>query len=241
MEEQKDRKLQLHYWYVEEIPKGDTQYRVAHGVVSGHKRLMDSVYIHTSEIKDIVIDKKAGEAIITTRNSEYHCALEYCDWAEQDKRPDILPEYEWIKNNYKDKITYPSIEEGKVLLVLSNFDDYYFNSIYYKPEGADEKITFSSYPNIGMFQDSFLIYGTDTPIDIRYFPHYQNIEFYSEHTANLPFFVENIGDNTLYVKSSQGLIRLEPGERKEISKENAEKEEPFLPEGDLYPAGIIDD
>ena len=35
-------------------------------------------------------------------------------------------------------------------------------------------------------------------------------------------------------------IKLNPGERKEVTKENAEAETPSLPNGDLYPAGIIE-
>ena len=56
----------------------------------------------------------------------------------------------------------------------------------------------------------------------------------------MPLFLENVGDVTLYVKSSVGTIKLNPGERKEVTKENAESETPNLPNGDLYPAGIIE-
>ena len=37
-----------------------------------------------------------------------------------------------------------------------------------------------------------------------------------------------------------GTIKLNPGERKEVRKENAEAETPSLPNGDLYPAGIVE-
>ena len=88
---------------------------------------------------------------------------------------------------------------------------------------------FRGTPHIGMFQDSYLIHCEGTSVYIKYFPHYQNIEFYSVDTENKAFFVENIGDITLYVRFIGGLICLGPGERKEVCEANAEKEEPLLP------------
>ena len=77
-------------------------------------------------------------------------------------------------------------------------------------------------------------------IDLRYFPHYQNIEFYSEHTGGYPLYIENIGDVVIYARTSAGTIKLEPGDRKKVVKENEEVETPVLPGGDLYPAGIVE-
>ena len=75
---------------------------------------------------------------------------------------------------------------------------------------------------------------------LRYFPHFQNIEFYSEDTEGCPFFIENIGDIIIYARTHAGTIKLEPGERKEVTRENAEREKPVLPGGDLYPARICE-
>ena len=69
---------------------------------------------------------------------------------------------------------------------------------------------------------------------------FQNIKFYSEHTQGMPLFLENVGDVTLYAKTAVGTIKLDLGDRKEVRKENAEAETPSLPNGDLYPAGIIE-
>lgn len=238
VDEQLDRKLQLHNWYVDESRIDGVARRCAHGIVSGHKRLPDSIFIHTSTVMDIVIDQEAEEAVITTQNSKYHCPLSSCLWHKQDRTPEILPEYEWVKENYEERGDTPPIEDDKVLLVLSNYDEYYFNSLYYKPAGAQEKQQFVAYPHTGLVQDSFLINNEDESVDIRYFPHFQNIEFYVADTDGKPFFIENIGDVSLYVKAWCGLLRLEPGERKEVSKANVETEKPFLPDGDLYPAGV---
>ena len=235
------RKLQLHYWYVDVHEWSEEECKLAHGIVSGHPRLMDADFIHTSQIEKIYIDKDSAEVVITTKNSEYHCPLEYCRWDKQDEHPDAMPEYEWIKENYKNKINYPTIEEDKVLLVISNFDEYYFHSLYYKPCAAVEMLSFKGSPHIGMFQDSYLIRSEGSAIDFRYFPHFENIEFYCENTDGKPFYIENIGDVTLYARTSKGYIKLEPGERKEVSEDNAEAEEPVLHMGDLYSAILIDE
>ena len=233
------RNSHLRYWYVD--GELNSSCWMAHGIVTGHPKLEDATFIHTSTINNILIDKENGEAVIKTRNTEYHCPLEYCRWDEQEEHPDSIPEYEWIKENFENKIHYPSIEDEKVLLVISNFNEYYFNSLYYKPNAAGEKLSYKGVPHIGMFQDSFLIRSEDSSIDLRYFPHFENIEFYLEHTDGKRFYIQNIGDCTLYARTSKGYIKLNPGERKEVSEDNAEAEEPVLHMGDLYSALIIDE
>ncbi len=237
-----ERKLQLHNWYIGEHEIHGEMFRLGHGIVTGHKRLSDATDMHTSAVEAIHIDEDEGELILTTRNSVYHCPLEYCRFKKQDEYPDIIPDYENIKKKYVDKIDYPSIEPGKVLLVLANFCDYYFHSLYYVPKDSKDgkKLEFSGWPHVGTFQDSYLINAKGYKVDLRYFPHYQNIEFYSESTDGCPWFIENIGDAILYAKTSVGTIKLEPGERKEVAAENAESDTPILPGGDLYPAGIIE-
>ena len=237
-------KTMLHYWYVEKVcdstmPEG---YLQAHGVVSGHDRLMDTTFIHTSMIKEIKINEETGEAEIHTMNTVYYCPLSYCLFNKQDKFPGLIPNYDEIKEKYKDSKTEPKMEEGNVLLVLSNFNEYYFHSLYYLPRGESQRLNCIAHPHIGTFQDSFLIEDEEweNRIDIRYFPHYGNIEFYSQHTDGCPLFVENIGSITLFVKASCGTLKLEPGERKEVIPENTEEEGPVLPQGDLYPAGIME-
>lgn len=236
------RKLQLHYWYIDEQDIAGMKFRIGHGIVTGHKKLEDSIDMHTSAVKAVYVDEDEEELVICTMNSVYHCPLAYCLFEEQDKYPEFIPDYERIKEKYRDKLKYPSIEPGKILLVLANFSYYYFHSIYYVPEGSKEQkpSKYEAHPHIGMFQDSFLISLTGEEIGFRYFPHYQNVEFYDEATDGKPWYIENIGDAVLYAGTSQGLLRLEPGERKEVVKANAEKTRPILPDGDLYPADIIE-
>ncbi len=217
-------------------------YRIGHGIVTGHKRIADSVNMHTSAVQAISIDEEAEELIMTTRNSVYHCPLPYCRFKKQDEYPEVIPDFEKIKEKYEGKISCPSIEPGKVLLVLSNFCEFYFHSLYYVPkDSADgKKLKYRGIPHIGTFQDSFLIDTEGYPIALRYFPHFQNIEFYMQETDGCPLYIENVGDVVIFAVTECGTIRLEPGDRKEVTKENAEKKAPALAGGDLYPAGIIE-
>ncbi|MCR5337530.1 MAG: hypothetical protein K6E75_03135 [Lachnospiraceae bacterium] len=238
---QEDRKLMLHNWHISEEDSGAEEYKLGHGIVTGHQRLSDSVRMHTSDVRGIEIDEVEGELILTTRNSVYHCPLSDCNFDRQDQYPGIIPEYEKLKQTYKDTVVRPSVEPGKVLLVLSNFCEYYFHSLCYVPAGSENGVplSYKASPHIGMFQDSFLIRTDGWKIDLRYFPHYQNVEFYGESTDGCPWYIENTGDAVLFAKTSVGTIRLAPGERKEVQRENTEENPPMLPRGDLYPAGII--
>lgn len=236
-----NRKLQLHYWYIDEHERNGERFRIAHGIVTGHNRLMDSTYMHSSSVQEIRINEDEGEAVITTKNSVYYCPLEYCNFDKQNGYPGLIPEFISIREKYEDRIMYPSIEPGKVLLVLANFCEYYFHSLYYVPTDSEngKPIVYRNNAHIGTFQDSYLVHTNDYKIDLSYFPHFQNIEFYSVITDGCPLFIENIGDDVLYVRASVGTIRLDPGNRKEITEENAEVDPPVLPGGDLYPAWIM--
>lgn len=75
-EEEAKRRLMLHYWYVNEVPYGDQKYTCAHGIVSGHKRLEDATFIHTSAVERVEINTESAEAMIRTKNSVYYCPLE---------------------------------------------------------------------------------------------------------------------------------------------------------------------
>lgn len=234
-------KATLHYWYIE------SEYGTvhAHGNVTGHRKLEDSQFINTSAVVNTEFVLATEEMIITTVNTEFHCPIKYCSFKKQDDYPDLIENYDKLKAKYIGKIDFPEIEQGKVLLVLSDFDEYYFHSLCAKDENGNIK-EYTAFPNVGMFQDSYLIQTDDDTIDIRYYPHYKNIEFYTAlyvdpetcETHKLPLYAENIGSSTLHIKKGSSIYRLDPGERKELVKENAETDPPGnLPDGDLYPAG----
>ena len=103
-----------------------------------------------------------------------------------------------------------------------------------------EPLNYYGRPHIGMFQDSFIIGIDGTDIDLRYFPHLRYVEFYAMRTGECPVYLQNIGDMVLYAATHCGTIRLEPGDRKEVTEANAEPDPPSLPDGDLYPADIVE-
>ena len=235
-----DEKVKLYNWYVSEAEKHGVTYLRAHGNVMGHYNFWDSQFIHTSPIESIDVLEETGEVRIVTKNTRYYCPLNSRHWEDQDHFENDFPDYEKWRKKYKKK-EVPPIEPGKVLLRISNYDSYYFHDLYYVIEGGNQPIKYDANPHIGTFQDSFLIMGWQSKIDLRYFPHSDNIEFYAEQTNNKPWYIENVGTKTLCARTSVGIIKLAPGERKEVKTENAEIENQLLAGGDLYPAALLDD
>ncbi len=236
------RLLMLHHWYLSIGECDGEKITIAHGIVSGHPNLTDSTSIHTSLVRDIDVDLEAGVVRIITKNSVYNCPLDSCRWRRMAEYSYLLPDFDGLKKKYQYSASQPIIEAGKMLLVLSNFDEYYFNSLYYVPAGKTERIGYCGSPHIGTYQDSYLIqsdFECTEQFDIRYFPHFRNIEFYSLDTDGVPLYIENIGDVPLYVKGEGFTMLINPNERKEFCKENAE-EETALPDGDLYPTQIVE-
>lgn len=174
-----------------------------------------------------MLDKDAKEVLITTNNTTYHCPFSYCDFQKQEEEPEWIPEYTWLREHYQRTAYEPVADDGEVLLVLSNFDDYYFHSLYYKEEGEEKQKGYRRYAHVGMFQDSFLISVEDTGIDLRYFLHFQNIEFYAQDTEGKRFFVENVGNAVLYVRTGGKCYQILPGKRTEIIPKNAEEEDQY--------------
>lgn len=235
------KKTRLYNWFIEEANRSGRDFIHACGNVTGHYELDDSNFIYTSEIESVEIDEENGEAIICTCNTRYNCLLDSLVFKEQDAYPEAIPNYENLKAKYGKKKDVAPIEEGKVLLQIANYAPYYFQNLYYKPVGEKEPVKYKAFPHVGTFQDSFLIWVDEGErIDLRYFPHPGNIEFYVQGTNEIPWYIENVGEKTLYAKTYAGTIKLNPGERKEVKEDNAEEERVDLPGGDLYPAEIIE-
>lgn len=226
----------LHYWYLDKNKDGNT---LAHGVVTGHPEFVDSTKIYTGAVSGVEIDSGRGEAVIKTEYCNFRCPLRYLRFRKQDKFPELVPDYEEIKAKYSGQIEWPEIEQGKMLLVLSDFNEYYFHSLCAKDEKG-ELIDYTGWSHTGWTQDSYLIQTEDEEIDLRYFPHFRNIEFYSHDTDGMPLYVENIGGSVIYIKYDGHVFRLDPGVRMELAEENAAENITDLPDGDLYPARIIE-
>lgn len=229
----------MHKWLITEY-YGE---KYLSGIVTGHKRIQDGHHADTTSILGCEINWKKEEMLIQTRNTLYHCAFAECDWRHQDKNPDAFPEYAEIRKKYRNyKAEHiPAIEPGKVLLTLSDCDEYYFHSLYVQKKDVEEPLDWCGAANTGRVQDSYCIDIYENEMEaynISYLPHLKNIELYCIYLDDMPLYVENIGYTTLYVQCG-GVIELKPGERKEVCKENRMKEPPYyLPDGDLYPCNI---
>ncbi|MBQ8246891.1 MAG: hypothetical protein IJZ42_07140 [Lachnospiraceae bacterium] len=234
------RKVRLYNWVLQKAQRSGREFVQACGNVTGHYEVADSEFIYTSEIESIEIDEENEEAIICTRHTRYFCRLDSLVFKEQDTYPEAIPNYKALKEKYAKKKDVAPIEDGNILLQIANYAPYYFHNLYYKPVGTEAPAEYKAFPHVGTFQDSFLIWVDEGEIiDLRYFPHPGNIEFYVQGTNEKPWFVENVGDTTLYAKTFAGTIKLDPGERKEVKEDNAEEERVDLPGGDLYPAEFI--
>ncbi len=127
--------MYLHYWYVF---SHDGKLH-ARGNVTGNPKIDDSVRVTTSPVMSVTVNEDCGEAIIMTAHSVYRCPLEYWRFDSQDKYEcirELVPDYDILKEKYKDKLSYPDIEQGKVLLVLADFCGYYFHSLCVKDENG---------------------------------------------------------------------------------------------------------
>lgn len=235
-----EKEVRLYYWYITIACFGGKSYLQAHGNVTGHSRIQDSVFTNTSEVMSYYIDEESDNMIIKTMNTEYKCPLCYCNFTRQGEYVELITNFDEIKKEYSNRIEKPTIDPGEILLVLSNFDEYYFHSLYCIKRLGEECIEYYGRAHIGTFQDSYLIQSKDGSIDLRYFPHLGNIQFYVEITSGMPLFIQNIGSTPIYVRTSIGVIKLCSGERKKVSKENTETENTYFPDGDLYPAIIMD-
>ena len=241
------RSAKLHHWYLEKQTWVDgTEGCRARGNVTGHDKLQDTAFITTSDVSFVEVDRETDEVVIRTFNTEYHCLLSECDFSHKDTY-ELIPFLTEYSEKYTKEKKYEQ-EDNSILIVLSDHDEYYFETAIMKEDGKIYKGTM--HPHIGTFRDSCLLHfneyndGLDFEkrIDIRYFPHAQHLETYCWHTKGLPVYLENSGEGEIYYTTYAGVLELKPGERKLVCKENAinEDEKPVLNRRDLYPPIILD-
>lgn len=235
------RTPRLYHWYLEKATSDDgTECALAHGNVTGHKRIADTTFINTSKVENIEVREETEEVIIRTMNTEYHCRLSDCDYSRPDTY-DLIPGLSEHAAKYEKGKEYQQ-DDNTILLVLSDHESYYFETMLIKENGNTHRG--EMHPHIGTFQDSCLIRcaGYEQSIDIRYFPHHRHLETYAWEAGQFPVYLENSGEDMIYYTTNEGVIELKPGERKLVSKENASAADdiPFLDRSDLYPAVHID-
>lgn len=230
-------KPRLYHWYISRrlCMNGETA-AVAHGNVTRHRKLPDTMSIRTSKIMEIRMDQEAEQVVIRTQNTEYYCRLSDIDFSKSGTG-EFLPEFPAYAEKYGKRKEYLQ-DDNTILLILSDLETYYFENMILKKNGKVYEGKMN--PHIGTCQDSCLIRCPEyeNKVDIRYFPHIRHLETYCRETDGLPLYLENSGDSVIYFTTNEGVFELEPGIRKLAAKENtkAASEIPELDREDLFPA-----
>ena len=230
----------LYNWHINEHSLG---YCLARGIVTGHPKLEDSAYIHTSPIEDFnITDETAGIAVIKTHNNNYEVKLSDLDITKMKEAKDKIGIYAWgvkllgfiDKYTEQEEIKYNTPNKS-ILLVLGNNKQYYFDRLIIN-NGIDQLENKNVTPHIGTVQDSVLCMasGEELNYDIRYFTYKDNnIDFYMWDTNDLDVYIQNTGDNKIRARLGEEVYVVEPGCKLLISKENKSNEK-LTSESDLY-------
>ncbi len=235
------QKVYLYQWFLHKSERADGQVIFqACGNVNGHADIMDTTYVHTSPITGYDILEASEEIVLHTRNSDYYCRMDDCDFEVEDTF-EAIPEWVDMSEKYRNQVKEYEVDDQSALLVFSDHREYFFE--YAAASMMGEKIPLHMTVQEGSVQPSVVIDGQGTSmegyVDIGYFPHYRHMEFYSCFIGGLVIYVENAGEQPIYCTFDIGVIKLLPGERKAVSKENVEPRDsvPELHKGRLYPEG----
>jgi hypothetical protein len=237
---------QLYHWHLENYGTDTERKWVAWGVVTGHIRLQDTTFIHTSTVKSVSVSED-GAVIIQTKNTTYHCHMDDMNYRKQERYgagiESILPDFQKWKARYGiPEVPEYHLEENSVLFVMGNNKQYYLGDFIYQKNGKQLLLGRECcHVHVGMIQDSVLCCYLDRQkgidLDYRYFPYQgHHVSFYSWVT-DARTWIENCGDCELYVtmEQEQDHYVIAPGERQLIVPENAVQEEiPALCRRDLY-------
>ena len=237
----------LHQWYLEHT--GSARY-ILRGTVTGHPRLTDAQFIHTTRLQSILQDEDdPSQFIFCTKNTAYHQSMEDCHYGHCREFvaafPSIpeLPGYdgwaaqmeEFARKYEREEDVSADTPAGSILLRLSNCREYYFESMDICP---DENVHISGemWPHVGMIQDSVLCGGPfPHKYDLRYFPYRNgNIEFYCWDPQDLPVYIENSGSAGLRIMINALMYLVAPGEKLLITPDHAAPGVLLTSQQDLY-------
>ncbi len=204
------------------------------GTLKGHPQFEDGGHFATSLPADYHVDHRSEELIVSDMNTVIHCPLRYADYRliESKGTADFIEDYEKYSAKYDKAPTFfKPDKDGSLVLLFSDFNENYFNSMYCVLLGESKPVKYYSYTHLGTIADSFLVQDEDgysclvNGLDIRFFPGKWPIRFYRENTKGMPWYIYNIGYSVLVFKTSCGLIRVAPNMCKRVCEENVEKGE----------------
>lgn len=214
----------MRHWYIGSENYCGKDYYLILGQFFNRPGLYDGLNGHSSEVMSVTINEEEEEYEIQTRNTLYHCSFDSLRFEQQDKSSYRLPDYERIKKKYWHPVDRSSLGKDDMLLVVSDYSDYFFESLlYWNKDGSEGG--YAGDPHLGMVVDTFLIRGRYGPkaslcapspeehIDIRYYVGGSGFRFYSLETGGRNLWIENRGDSTLEIYGCGKCIRLESGVR----------------------------
>lgn len=209
-------------WYINMMTdKEGNECCIAHGVVTGHKRLKDNNYSHTSKITEMKYDGDVELRFNTKSGSEYVVNL-------RDMNMRYLNDLDIVC----DRFNMPSEVVDKCLCIMRNVDEEYrklsdellgLQELYinlHKEKVIYKDINGRLY-NIdikyhsGMFQDSILFVGGEScEVDFRYFPSSfcaNYIQPYSWSKNIKSIFIDNKGSqDAVYIDLTEHQLKCEP-------------------------------
>ena len=132
------KKNTMRHWYVGNYEWEGKPYKMIFGQFFNREGFYDGMNGHSSVVQSITVNESEQEYEIQTMNTLYHCSFDSLLFELQDKSDCVLPEYERIKKTYHQPIDTTKLTKKDILLVLSDYSDYFFESLIYQNEDGSE-------------------------------------------------------------------------------------------------------
>lgn len=209
--------IRLTHWYLKEL---DEAFSSAWGIVSGHDRLLDGTFIHTSWLRKVELDESEKQLRLLTYSGNHY----YLDWSEinenhiEDTRKvlgqfgvltDFLKFRKELKEQFEKELMSEinSILKKRELLWIPALNRAFFKN--------SEDIVEEAFILIhgGMFQDSVLIRNRE--VDFRYFPMSSTkivVEPYHWSNGLEAVLIDNRGEKEIEFVGSKRRIICKAGE-----------------------------
>lgn len=238
--------IKLTNWCITEYNSEQKGIYIAHGTVFGHPRLADGIYIHTSKIEKLEMNKSSNSVIMHTKSgNEYELLLKELSLKEFEMTKEIMEEFKVSLPDYKkcEKMireeeentlanVAEQIQDGELYLKIAGP---YVQKAFWKTEGKEIRaIQVTSH--IGMFQDSYLVTDWEKgEVDFRYFDGYFSMEPYHISDGLSALLIENSGSTDItYIcdgqKDEKKDITCKAGEVTRIDCLNFKNEGLFSPD-----------
>ncbi len=242
-----DKKTKLFRWHVRKIENNGEVYFAAEGNVIDHPYCINSERVVTKPLIRACYEEGSEEVLLYTKETEYHCLISECTF-HGEGTCEYIPELKKFEQNKKQLNTPEAphdMQDGSVLVILSDHYEYYFDSAFVKHQGNCERLAMDVH--YGMIVDTCLISGkieeqkedheNTKLLHIYYKPHSYHLEFYVWEAGEFNVYFENSGEYTIYLTTPEGIIEASPGKRVLVKRENTVSEEEtslHLDTGKLY-------